>query len=77
MHDLCESPLHRRPVRVSETEGAIAVEVHLSLAWGAHVPTVGAGVQAAVADYLERMAGVRPTAVDVVVDDVEAPASAG
>ena len=76
MHDLCESTLHRKPVRISEEAGEIAVEVHLALAWGAHVPTVGVAVQAAVAEYLERMAGVRPAAVDVVVDDVEAPAPA-
>jgi phenylpyruvate tautomerase PptA (4-oxalocrotonate tautomerase family) len=31
-------------------------------------------VQRRVADYLERMAGARPRTVDVVVDEIAAPA---
>ena len=46
------------------------VELHLELAWGAAAQEVGAEVQRRVADYLERMAGARPTAVDVVVDEI-------
>lgn len=71
---LCESTLHRKAVRVAEEDGAISVEVHVAIDGGVHVPTVGTGVQEAVAEYLERMAGVRPVAVDVIVDDVHAPA---
>lgn len=70
---LFEGPLHRKPVRITGDDGAISVELHLAVEWGAHVPTVGHGVQDAVAEYLERMAGLRPLAVDVIVDDVEAP----
>lgn len=73
VHGLAESALHRRPVRIAEEDGAVSVEVHLAVEWGMHVPTVGAAVQEAVARYLERMAGVRPAAVDVVVDEIEAP----
>jgi uncharacterized alkaline shock family protein YloU len=73
---VADGPLHRKPVRVTEDDGALAVELHLAIAWGVHVPTVGEAVQRAVADYLERMAGTRPMTIDVVVAHVEAPAPA-
>lgn len=73
---LFESPLHRKPVRVDAANGEVSIEIHLSVAFGAHVPTVGAAVQEAVVRYLERMAHVRPATVDVVVDDVQAPRAA-
>ena len=38
--------------------------------WGASIPEVGRSVQRRVADYLARMADVRPASVDVVVDEV-------
>ena len=64
----------RRPrhgaVRVNGEDGAVRVELHLELAWGASAPEVGREVQRRVADYLERMAGARPQAVDVVVDEI-------
>ena len=72
-----DSTLHRKAVRVSDDDGAISLELHLSVARGAHVPTVGAAVQEAVAGYLERMAGLRPATVDVIVDDVHAPDGPG
>jgi uncharacterized alkaline shock family protein YloU len=52
----------------------MSVEIHLSVEWGAHVPTIGEAVQRSVAEYLERMAHVKPVVVDVIVDDVQAPA---
>ena len=60
-------------VRISEEDGRLSLELHLELAWGADAEAVGAEVQRRVADYLERMAGARPQAVDVVVDDVAVP----
>jgi uncharacterized alkaline shock family protein YloU len=60
-------------VRISEEDGRLSLELHLELAWGAEAEAVGAEVQRRVADYLERMAGARPQAVDVVVDDVARP----
>ena len=60
-------------VRVSGEDG-IVLELHLALEWGAPAERVGAEVQQRVADYLERMAGARPRAVDVVVDEIAAPA---
>jgi len=58
-------------VRVVVEEG-VTVELHLELAAGASAQAVGAEVQRRVADYLERMAGARPRAVDVVVDEIAA-----
>jgi len=67
---LVGSALHRHEgVRVSLGEGRVAVELHLAVAWGANAPEVAATVQSRVADYLTRMADVRPDAVDVVVDE--------
>jgi uncharacterized alkaline shock family protein YloU len=72
---LVDSPLPgRRGVRIAEQDGSVAVEVHLGVDWGVSIPEVGALVQARVADYLERMADVRPTGVDVVVDEIGAAA---
>jgi uncharacterized alkaline shock family protein YloU len=68
---LVESRLPRHGgVRVNGENGTVTIEVHLELAWGASAPAVGREVQRRVADYLERMAGARPQAVDVVVDEI-------
>jgi uncharacterized alkaline shock family protein YloU len=74
---LVEGPLHRHHgVKVVEGDGgAVAVELHLSLEWGADVPAVGAAVQERVRAYLARMADVTPSSVDVVVDLVVPPAA--
>ena len=69
--------LHRpRGVKVAEEDGAVGIELHLSLEWGASVPDVGAAVQRRVVEYLERMADVAPTTVDVVVDEIGPPSAA-
>jgi uncharacterized alkaline shock family protein YloU len=69
---LVASQLHRhRGVRVSDEDGGVAsVEIHLDVEWGSSIPEVGRAVQQRVGDYLERMAGSRPAAVNVVVDSV-------
>ena len=68
---LVESRLpRRRGVRVSSEDGRVALELHLNVDWGASIPAVGRAVQQRVADYLERMADVRPASVDVVVDEI-------
>jgi len=59
-------------VRINAEDG-LTVELHLELASGASAQEVGAEVQRRVADYLERMAGSRPQAVDVVVDEIACP----
>jgi uncharacterized alkaline shock family protein YloU len=71
---LVESSLHRhRGVRIVEDDGALAVELHLAVAWGAAVPALGAEVQRRVSAYLARMADVTPASVDVVVDEIDPP----
>ena len=67
---LVEGRLPRQGAVRIDTENGLRVELHLELAAGAAAPQVGAEVQRRVADYLERMAGARPQAVDVVVDEV-------
>ena len=57
---------HRRGARVVVG----VVDVHIVVDYGAEIPAVAAEVQQRVADYLVKMADVRPTAVNVVVDDV-------
>jgi uncharacterized alkaline shock family protein YloU len=57
----------RRGARVAGAE----VEVHLVVDYGADIPQVAAEVQRHVVDYLQRMADLTPTAVNVVVDDVQ------
>jgi uncharacterized alkaline shock family protein YloU len=54
-------------VKVAREVGRLGIELHLSLEWGANAGTVGAEVQANVAECLSRMAAVRPDIVDVVV----------
>lgn len=66
-----DSPLPRQKgVRVSEEDGAVRVELHLEVEWGAAIPAVGRAVQERVAEYLGHMAHVSPEQVDVVVDAV-------
>jgi uncharacterized alkaline shock family protein YloU len=71
---LVESRLPRHGgVRVSGEDGRVTIELHLLLSWGASAEQVGHEVQRRVADYLERMAGARPRAVNVVVDEIGPP----
>jgi uncharacterized alkaline shock family protein YloU len=64
-----EGPRHRQRVRVAGRE----LEVHVTMNWGVNIPEVAVEVQQRVAAYLERMTGVRPAAVHVVVEDVARP----
>jgi uncharacterized alkaline shock family protein YloU len=71
---LVESHVPRhRGVRVLEEEGAMRIEVHVAVEWGASIPEVGREVQRRVRDFLESMADLEPAAVDVVVDEVGRP----
>jgi uncharacterized alkaline shock family protein YloU len=68
---LVASQLHRhRGVRVLAQDERTALEIHLDVDWGSSIPAVGRDVQRRVGEYLERMAGARPAAVNVVVDSV-------
>jgi uncharacterized alkaline shock family protein YloU len=71
---LVESSLHRhRGVRIVEEDGALGVELHLAVDWGADVPALGGEVQRRVTSYLGRMADVTPASVDVVIDEIAPP----
>ena len=73
VNELVDAPRRHRGVRVTEEGGAVGLEVHVSLEWGARAPTIGAAVQARVAEYLARTAKLASVGVDVVIDDVAAP----
>ena len=78
VHGMVESPLARhKGVRVTESDGAVAVELHIALDWGTSVPSASAAVQRRVAEFLARMADVRPTSIDVVVAEIRPPAVGG
>jgi uncharacterized alkaline shock family protein YloU len=60
----------RRAVRVASDDGRLSIEVHLSVDWGAPIPTVAREVQTRIADYLGSAADARPARIDVVVDQI-------
>ncbi len=62
--------VHTKQRRGARVNG-LAVEVHVVIDYGASIPDVAAEVQKRVVEYLARMADVKPTSVDVVVDDVQ------
>jgi uncharacterized alkaline shock family protein YloU len=69
-----ESTLHRhKGVRVLEGDGAVRLELHIAVEWGASIPDVGAELQQRVSAYLARMASVEAETVDVVVDEIGPP----
>jgi uncharacterized alkaline shock family protein YloU len=73
VHGLSAERLPPRPgVRVTSDEQGVSVDLHLEVDWGASIPDVGRAVQQRVADYLGRMADVRPESVDVAVDGIGA-----
>ena len=57
-------------MRIAGDDNRPVVELHLDVESGARIPNVGRAVQARVREYLERMAGAEPAAVNVVVDAV-------
>jgi uncharacterized alkaline shock family protein YloU len=63
-------PRHRGVRIVTAEDGALTVELHLAVEWGAAFADVGWTVQERVAGYLGRMAELRLRRVDVVVDEV-------
>ena len=57
----------RRAARVNGDE----IEVHVVVDYGADVRDVASDVQRRVLEYLAQMADARPSAVHVVVDDIQ------
>ena len=62
--------VHTKQRRGAKVVGS-DVEVHIVVDYGANIPSVAASVQQRVSDYLAHMADARPSAVHVVVDDVQ------
>jgi uncharacterized alkaline shock family protein YloU len=58
---------------ISESDGAVDIDLHVELAWGADAGGVARRVQERVSEYIEGMANVDVGSVDVVVDRVGAP----
>ncbi len=67
------SGLTRDAAEISGFEGAVDIDVHVELAWGAQAAGVSERVQQRVAEYIERMANVHVGSVDVVIERVGAP----
>jgi uncharacterized alkaline shock family protein YloU len=71
VHGLVDGHLPRRGgVRVTGTDGALRIELHLAVGWGASIPDVGRTVQERVREYVGRMTDLEVEAVEVVVDQV-------
>jgi len=62
-------PRHRGVRIASADDGALTIELHVALEWGAAFADVGREVQERVSGYLARMADLRPGRVDVIVDE--------
>jgi uncharacterized alkaline shock family protein YloU len=62
--------VHTKQRRGARVTGSV-VDVHVVLDYGANIPEVAAEVQRRVSVYLGKMADVKPTAVNVIVDDVQ------
>lgn len=60
----------RGSVRVGSDDGRLTIEVHLSVDWGASIPTVAREVQTRIAEYLGSTTDARPARIDVIVDQI-------
>jgi uncharacterized alkaline shock family protein YloU len=63
----------RHGVKVEDEDGALRVELHLAVDWGASIPDVGRAVQARVREYLGSMADMDTTTVEVIVAEIGPP----
>jgi uncharacterized alkaline shock family protein YloU len=64
----------RRGVKVDANNAEVRIELRLAIEWGASIPVVGQAVQARVQEFLDRMAAVETVSVDVIVNEIGAPA---
>ncbi len=60
-------------VRITKEGDVVSVELHVGVDWGVNIPAAGDAVQVRVAEYLERMADITTTSVDVIVDHIGPP----
>jgi uncharacterized alkaline shock family protein YloU len=56
-------------VRVKD-EDDVEIEVHLGVDAGVPIPALARDLQQRIAEYLERMTGTTPAAVDVVIHEI-------
>jgi uncharacterized alkaline shock family protein YloU len=61
--------VHTKQRRGARVNGDV-VDVHVVVDYGANVPDVARQVQRRVLDYLAQMADAKPSAVNVIVDDI-------
>jgi uncharacterized alkaline shock family protein YloU len=66
------SGLTRDAAEISGSDGAVDIDLHVELEWGAGADRVARLVQGRVSEYIERMANVQVGSVDVVVERVGA-----
>ena len=62
-------------VRVEEENGSYRFRIHIAVCFGESIPRIAAEMQSRVKEYVEATAGVAVSGVEVVVEDVEHPAS--
>ena len=60
-----------RSIAVHIDGAAVAIDVKVNLAYGAHVPTVASNIQSAVVSEVEKLTGMTVTAVNVLVQELE------
>jgi uncharacterized alkaline shock family protein YloU len=60
----------RRSVKITGDGDAVRVEVRVMVEWGAPIPELAGEIQVRVREYLQRMADIEPTEVDVIVDEI-------
>ena len=73
VRQLVDGPRRHRGVRVTEEDGTIGLEVHVSVDWGRRADDVGADVQQRVHDYVGRTAKLGSFTVEVVIAAVATP----
>lgn len=64
-------------VSVDVGDGEVSVELDVVVEYGVAIPDLARDIRAAVVSGVERMTGMRVTAVDISVDDVHLPGDDG
>ncbi len=56
-----------------EKDGLVSIDIHLKVKFGASLPQLAREVKQRVSEFLARMTETRIGAVDIFIDDIEAP----
>ena len=59
-----------RAIHVDIREDAVAIEVEVNIAYGAHIPTVAANIQSAVVEEVQKLTSMKVTRVNVIVQEL-------